>query len=234
MKILVPSYKRANDCPTMEMIPSAQVVVPESQKEEYEANFPDRVIAIPDKRDGSVAKKRNATLELVGEGELFWLLDDDLQQLIRLKSEDNPDIEKTLFNHWQCMEDLGCDFGGFSVSSDPIKYREFAPFSMTKPSYGAVCLRRSHLRYDEELKIYEDVDYFLQVMKHKRQCFRDNRFFMQFACNKDKENTTQAGGVEYQSEKHDENLQKLLSRWGDCIKIKNGKVNGVKIPVKGI
>lgn len=238
MKVLVPSYKRAGTASTMDLISCATIVVPESQQAEYEKAYPDRVIAIDDKKDGSVAKKRNAVLDLVRPGELLWMLDDDLICVDRIKSGQEFDIEQILENHANMMEDHNADFGGFSIYSDPVKYAEYAPFSLTKPSYGAVCIRNIGVRYDEDLGRYEDADYFLKCLHAKSKVLRDNRYFFKFECNKDVQKNSkknvQIGGIAGDETQYNNALEKLVKRWGSVIKIKDGKMNGVKVPIKGV
>jgi hypothetical protein len=233
VRILVPSYGRANHCPTLHKIPSAQVVVPDSQYSEYNKNYKGRVIGIDDSKDGCIAKKRNAILDLVKEGELFWMLDDDLVSCTFLKQGEVDDIEQVLYRHWQCMEDMNCFFGGFNVTSDPVRYCEYAPFSRTKASYQAVCVRKCNLRYDEELGGLEDCDYFVQVMNLKRECFRDNRYFFEFPSNQTKSEIKQEGGIDYANNNTSDKLQKLRKKWGAIIKIKDGQSMGARVPIDG-
>ena len=87
MKIFVPSYGRADCSTTMGLIPSAKIVVPQSQLDDYEKNYPGRVIAVDDSQDGSSPKKKNAILSLMEEGELAWVLDDDLKDVYNIKKQ---------------------------------------------------------------------------------------------------------------------------------------------------
>ncbi len=234
MKIFVPSYGRAGQSTTMAKIPSAVIVVPEKQKTEYEVAYPGRVLAIPDDKDGNVAKKRNAVLELVEYGELFWMLDDDLVKADFLKSGPIEDIEQILESVHSTMESGGFDFGGFNVTSDPVKYAEYAPFSLTKPSYQAVCLRRIEgISYDLSLKRFEDMDIFLQYLKHSKMVFRDNRIFLTFLTNKDKATTNQKGGIVGNDLDHEDAKLAILTKWGNLIRVKNGIVAGINSPVGG-
>jgi len=235
MKILVPSYGRAGFASTMDLIPDAFIVVPEKQSNDYEKFYPNRVWSIDDTKDGSVPKKRNACLDLVDEDELFWMLDDDLQYVHKIKGEEVTEIIDILENHFYVMEQLNISFGGFALSHDPVKYAEYSPFSFTKPSWQCVAIRKhKNIRYDEELKRFEDADYYLQVMKEKKIVLRDNRYFFTFECNKDVSIKSQVGGIEGDDVFHAESLNVLINRWGDLIKMKDGKMNGVKQPFKGV
>ncbi len=235
MRILVPSYGRDGTASTMDIMPSAMVVVPSSQAEQYERHYPNRVIAIPDDQDGNIARKRNALLNLLAPGEACWMIDDDLKRVHRIKDGYVKDVEQVLETFTVLLEQLGAYYGGFSNSSDPVKYAEYAPFSLCKPSYGCVYIRRDPgISYDVGLGRHEDADIYLQYMNKHRRVMRDNRYYFEFECNKDIAKKTQRGGIEHSEKHYNPALDKLISKWGDLIKIKNGKMNGVRQPIRGI
>lgn len=234
MRILVPSYGRAGFASTMVSMPTAQIVVPESQSDEYERWYSGRVIAIPDEKDGNVAKKRNAILELVDDGELFWMCDDDFLKAEAIKHGLVDDVEQLLESHYDLMQSHNASFGGFSIYQDPVKYAEYAPFSFTKPSYGIVCVRKMlGVNYDTELGRFEDVDYFLKTIHKGGEVLRDNRFYFHFQCNKDKK-SDQVGGIDGDENDYRKALDKLIKRWGSVIKVKDGKMMGINQPLLGV
>jgi hypothetical protein len=55
--IYIPSYKRYEKVRAYEYLGIGKIVVAESQKRQYEERYGDAVIAVNDKRDGSVSKK---------------------------------------------------------------------------------------------------------------------------------------------------------------------------------
>ena len=234
MKVYIPSYGRAGHVTTASAIPSAKIVVPESQVEDYEKFYPNRVVSIPDEKDGNVAKKRNAILDLVPDGELFWMVDDDFKKAYRIKGSEVTDVLQLMESHWLAMESMGISYGGFQITPDPIKSAEYMPFSLTKQVYQPTCLRKTELRYDEELGRHEDVDYYLKVMLRDRLCLRDNRYHFEFQCNKDKSSTKQVGGIVGGEDSYKKSTDALIARWGNLIKIKHGRVNGVRSPVSGV
>ena len=198
MRILVPSYGRDGTATTMNLLPSAQAVVPE-------------------------------------DGEACFMVDDDLLEVLKIKHGKMDDIEQTLEAFANLADEMGVYFGGFSIYSDPVKYAEYAPFSFTKPCYQCVYIRRdSELTYDEDLGRYEDADIYLQYMLKHRIVLRDNRYHFRFECNKDTTNKTQRGGIEHNESRHGLALDKLIRRWGDLIKQKDGRMNGVNQPIQGI
>lgn len=234
MRVFVPSFGRAGHASTMDRLREAVAVVPESQASEYEQHYPGRVVAIRDSDDGSVPKKRNAVLRLMEKRELAWMLDDDLKRVTWLKHGAVDDLDELLERHWALMQSAGADFGGFGVSSDPVKYTEHAPFSLTKPSYAAVCIRNIGIAYDESLGRFEDMDFFLRYLSRRRRVLRDNRYFFEFECNKGKSDKKQVGGIEGNDHAHEDAKQILVRRWGRAIKLKSGLVAGINVPIKGV
>jgi hypothetical protein len=86
--IYIPSYNRHDKVRTYEYLGCGHIVVPESQEKDYKKRYGSAVVSIPDKRDGSVAKKRNAVLDLIKENEADgygWVCDDDFIHLVRKK-----------------------------------------------------------------------------------------------------------------------------------------------------
>jgi len=234
MKILIPSYKRAGHASTMTMLPSAQIVVPKSQYDEYNKWYKNKVIAIDDEKDGNIAKKRNAILDLVDDGELFWMIDDDLLKVEAIKHGLVDDPEQLLESHYNLMESHNASFGGFSIYQDPVKYAEYQPFSFTKHSYQAVCIRKMpNVFYDNDLGRFEDADYFLKVIHKQGKVLRDNRFYFHFQCNKDVK-SDQIGGIVGTEKDYQEALNKLVKRWGNVIRVDKGKMMGINQPIKGI
>jgi hypothetical protein len=235
MRILVPSYGRAGHCSTMDLLKSAVVVVPKSQYEDYVSCYGvDRVIQIPDKDDGSVVRKRNAVLNCVDDGETFWMIDDDLIDVTALKQGVVEDIEQVLESHLETMKQLDCHYGGFNVTGDPVRYLEYQPFSMSKPSYQAVCIKKCELRYDEKCERGEDVDYALQVLNIYRMMWRDNRYFFKFQCNKDQANKKQTGGIEYSDKLKAESDEYLVKKWGHAIRQKDNDIMISSGLIKGV
>ena len=228
--MLIPSFGRGGGTSTDSII-SGTLVIPASQESSY-ANNPGHIELIPDDRDGSVAKKRNACLDLCDPGELVWLIDDDLKRVDWIKHGPVDDVDQLLESHADLMDSIGADFGGFAITADPVRYIEQRPFSLTKPSYGAVCIRNTGLRYDEALSRHEDADYFLQVLHSGGKVIRDNRFFFTFDCNADKQKK-QVGGIVGTESDHRAALGLLVKRWGKRIKIKDGKMNGIDTPRRG-
>ena len=185
--IYIPSYKRADKVRTYEYLKTGYIVVPKSQADDYCAKYGDAVLTIPDEQDGSVSKKRNAILDLIAEREndnYGWIIDDDFTGLRRKKENLKLFADETL----EIMEklkimakDMGAKYGGFDYSPDTMKLKDMAPFSLTKPIFGITLVNPTdNLRYDERLRICEDVDFYLQKMNNNRRIIKDNQYNAEF------------------------------------------------------
>lgn len=78
MIITIPSYGRPSDQPTAKLVPSAIIVVPDSQYEDYKRYGYKNIITIRDEQDGNISKKRNAVLDLFPWEDVV-MLDDDIR-----------------------------------------------------------------------------------------------------------------------------------------------------------
>ena len=231
------SYGRHDCATTIELIPESLIVVPESQASDYIKNWGKRVVVVADEKDGSPTKKKNAILDLMDQGELAWIIDDDLINVKNIQTNrllKSEEILETLENHWNVMQEMGAGFGGFNTTDDFIRCEEFRPFSLYKISYSCFCVRKTHIKHDERLKRVDDIDFFLQLVHQGILPFRDNRYFFKFHWNdeKKKEQITQKGGIDGGHEQHTESTEILIKKWGDCVRMKNGRVTGVKVPIK--
>lgn len=181
--IYIPSYNRPSSVRTYELLGVGNIVVPESQAEAYRANYGDAVMAIPDHKDGSVNKKRNAIIDLIKkqqENGCAWTIDDDLRGIKRKKEnyllEKNEILE--LFNKVELMaQDMGARFAGFDYSEDCMKLKDMAPFSLTKPVFHCVYIdTNDNLRYDERLRVQGDLDFYFQKMNTNRRMLKLNQY----------------------------------------------------------
>lgn len=230
MKILIPSYNRAGLVSAIEHLPSAKIVVPESQRQGYEKYYRrDQLIFIPDRWDGNVAKKRNAILNLCEPDEVICIADDDFIGLKSVKyNKFITEPEEMIESLCQTIQYSDYYLGGFNNTIDPMKFRDFNPFSITKPSFGTVVIKVTDLRYDESLTRHEDTDFYFETLHTHRGVFRDNRFA---PVHKDP-----IGGIGSGETSHRECSTKLVNKWGsEFIRVNpDGSIKGVTAPIKGI
>ena len=184
--IYIPSYNRSERVRTYEYLGTGHIVVPESQESLYKKRYGDAVITIPDKRDGSVSKKRNAVLDLIQERETDgygWVCDDDFICLRRKKENLKMDGDEAL-EHFERLyimaKESGAMYGGFDYSSDNLKLKDMTPFSLTKGVFQVALINANDgIRYDERFRINEDVEFFIQKMNTNRFMIRDNQYVTQ-------------------------------------------------------
>lgn len=246
MIIAIPSYKRADCLKTTEWLKSAKVIVPESQRQEYEElNEGIEIVGIPDDQDGNIGKKRNAILNLY-KGEDVLMLDDDIiyvgyyedDKIVRANEEFFIDFAENMF---QMAKDMGTIMWGVGFNSAQRFYHTFAPFSLSSvilgPLTGIVNID-DELRYEERLSPKEDYDFALQVLKKYRKILRYNKWH--YSCG----HIANKGGIVGMRNSEDELKKGLMlqEKWGSKIVDIGRKALGgqdtinpiVRPPIKGI
>ena len=182
IEIAIPSYKRAGDVSTLDLIPDqANVWVPASQVEEYELHYPGRVVGIEDDLDGNIARKRNAILDL-SPADFVLMLDDDIRFVGRFEDGEHDKLDPQEFE-WLILEgfrmakEAGVRLWGINQNSDPMTYRTMTPFSFLATILGPFCGHLNpELRYDEKMSPKEDYDFWLWNIYHYRKTFRMNKY----------------------------------------------------------
>lgn len=228
---------------TLLAFPDAIVCVPFSQQTVYTNAYPNsNVLAIPDDEDGNCAKKSNAILSRI-DGDIL-LLDDDILGIENLLTGKllTPDQQTQLIdNGFAISRELPTGLWGLNGMTDPMKLRDFQPFSLTKPVYRGVGIVRSEkatpmIKYDDTLDLAEDVDFWLMNLHRYRKIFRYNLFGWKYSDSK-------KGGVQQKS--YDrltleyETMLRVQKRWGsDIIKIKKYTPKELKLafrsPIPGV
>lgn len=256
IKYIVPSYKRAKSITTLDYLKKAQVVIAESELNEYKKYHPDysddRFITCPDEFQGKGKPKV-----------LNWILDnlfDDCDAIIELDDDihcymahvrngkDRMLYENEVYeifeNNCRLAQEWGCGIWGLSLNSDPISYREFQPFCLHAYIDGGTVghVIKNELRYDEALSVKEDVDFFLQNLQKYHKALRVEKYFI------NKESFTNDGGANVirTSELEKEQFKRMQQKWGSNIirpnkptAIKNSKIRGMggaiklNIPLEG-
>jgi len=185
--IYIASYNRFNKVRTFDYLGVGNIVVPESQADDYRKHYGKAVMTVPDSKDGSVSKKRNAILELIQEQQADgygWIIDDDLKHIKRKKEDKILDADDAiqLFEKLEIMaKDMGAYYGGFEYSADLMKLKDMSPFSLNKIIFGITLINANdNLKYDERLRICEDVDFYLQKLNRHRRIIKDNQYCGEF------------------------------------------------------
>lgn len=238
--IVSPSYNRAKSASSHKVFPGLVYAVKESQAESYRAEGLE-VLEIPEDQDGNIAKARNFLLRHF-QGQDFLSVDDDYLGIFRTEkgkesSLDPEKIDLLLLNGFAMAEDLGTPLWGVNVQADPKFYREYTPFTFLSPVLGTFSAYSRDLpesiRYDEDLWLKEDYDFFLQVCRRFHRVLR----FAQYHYRVDHYDLP--GGVVSYRNKDEEvrQLRRMQTKWGkgvvrvDLTKSYNPNV---RVPLKGV
>jgi hypothetical protein len=235
VKIYIPSHKRAATITTHQLVPSAIVCVPESQRAEYEAAGCMHVHTHPDSIRG-LTPKLNWMLATLATDEPTVFLDDDLDYLCRCftSASEASDRKVTevavIFEIIQQTASLAAEAGafffGWESSISTIRYYSgLDPFKFTGFINGcAMGFIPGHgLRFDESVVAKNDYDICaLNAFRH-RICLKDSRYaFCQ------RETFTGSGGQSFfrNSETEQRDIAILRRKYGEVIVV--GKQGGTR------
>lgn len=238
MKIVVPSYKRSGDVPTRKTIPDCILAVHEFEYNDYKKEQGGEFLVIPDNLRGNIAKVRNYILDNIKDDKIV-MLDDDVKAVGYFENY-KPFIMKYnkildfLDMGYNMCEELGSKLWGINLQSDPKFYRIFAPISLLGAVLGTFsCHYKPTLRYDENLFLNEDYDFFLKNIKKYRKVLR----FTKYHYIADHLNKKGGCGAYRLKDTEIEQAKIMKKRWGskvfrfDINRSTNGIVN---VPLKGI
>lgn len=244
VKFYSPSYKRPEKSITQIHFPDVQLVVRESEAEEYIANGND-VVVCPDSAQGNLCRVRNWILDnLFDDADCIVLLDDDCSRIGRWEEQvqikfNMGDLSEFAENMANITKDMGFHFWGLNCVTDKGAYREYTPFGTLQYIGGPfqAHLKTSEIRYDEDLPLKEDYDISLQHIHKYGGCLRVN-----FAHYDVKQAEQEGGCATYRNlKKEKQQFFALQKKWGkDVIKRDKGSKRSfdfnpvMKVPIKGV
>lgn len=233
-EIYIPSYGRAGAVTTTEIIPSAVLVVPQFQAKDY-LKYHDRVMEIPDERDGSVSKKRNAVLDLTPEKKIV-MVDDDLKKIFYIPTRQELTGEDIFFyceEGFRLCENFGFHYFGFNWDAQPLHLDMSRVIRTNKFFYCFQGIIKTEIRCDEKLKRADDIDFWLQHTMRDRGTVRFEHIHAKFLMAR--EGKMQKGGIEIKSQPKSE-VMYLRRKWGrDLLGVgKDGQIWPIRSPFKGI
>ena len=223
IKYYVPSCGRAKTIKTLDYITQSIALVSDEEYEEYikyHPEYKDRIMKMPKGVQGH-GKSRclNYMLDNLWDGcDYIIHLDDDIDCLMaHMKNEKDRKISEEEFyeiceNNCRLAKEWGCGIWGVSPNSDPMVYDEFKPFRLHAYLDGAIIgyVEKNELRYDEELTIKEDVDYFLQNLKKYHKALRVDKYYL-----KDEAFTNEGGCQWFRSEEEEKRqFMEMQKKWG--------------------
>lgn len=244
IKFFSPSYKRPEKSITQIHYPEVQLVVRESEADQYIANGND-VVVCPDSAQGNLCRVRNWILDnLFEDADCIVLLDDDCSKIGRWEEQvqikfNMNDLREFSENMAMITKEMGFHFWGLNCVTDKGAYREYTPFGMIQYIGGPfqAHLKSSEIRYDENLPLKEDYDISLQHIHRYGGCLRAN-----FAHYDVKQAEQEGGCATYRNLKREkQQFFALQKKWGkDIIKRDKGSKRSfdfnpvMKVPIKGV
>lgn len=238
MKIVIPSYKRANDCKTALYLPNAIILANESEVELYRKNYKNEVVGMPDEKGGNMARVRNFILDKF-KGEDIVMVDDDIKYFGYWENKEEYMVLADYFyeiceRNFEMTRDLKTVLWGVNLLTDKKAYREYSPFSFSSIVFGScmgIC-KENDIRFDERLGLKEDCDFSVQVLNKYRKILRLNKFHY-WAEHKSKK----GGCADYRSvEKEKEQMMLFVKKWGrNIVKFNEKDINPIiTVPIRGI
>jgi hypothetical protein len=224
LQVVIPSRRRAESCKhAVRLFKNPIVCVAEEEREDY--------------RDVGVTVVTHPN-EVVGLGPLRqWILDrftercifqcnDDVKSLycvvgFRPRKIVDPDaIERIILNCANICEDLGISCFSFSPFQDDVrKFRPQKPFSLTRLEGAMLGVIDRKVRYDPNIRQFDDVDLSLQCCLKERIVWQDSRFAA------DHNFITKGGGntISRGLENTKRELQYMKRKWGPYLGAGYGK-----------
>lgn len=183
--VAIKSYKRAGRVKTLDVAPFGRVWVPESQGEAYRACYgAERVVTVPDERDGNLCRKSNAILDL-SPCPWILILDDDISRIGLWEDGGHrwlsPDqLWEFVLQGFILAADFGVKLWGIQQNKDEGGHDTYQPFNLLAPVLGPF---NGHLepvlRYDETVLGKDDYDFWLQNVRAHRRTLRFNAYHYQ-------------------------------------------------------
>ena len=228
-QVFCPSYRRADLAIAHKLFPKENFcyVVRASELDLYKKNFPDTEIAwMPDDCVTNLTDSRNYILEhFVQPGDWHIQCDDDIRAFAwlhqRKPMELSPEhLDHIIRNMFQMTADMNLHMWGMNCVEDPMAYRTSKPFHFHRVCLGPFqAFIVTDLRYDEELYLKEDYDFFLQHMNQDGRIFRAN--YLHYRCDHQR---LKGGCQTYRTEEKELDQNKLLAKkWGSKIVHANWK-----------
>lgn len=171
--VYVPSYKRADQIKTWNVLNDCTYVVRESEEAAYRQAGITKILAAPDAEIDSLPKVRQWIIDHTPE-DIVVQIDDDLQRfsyanknnIVEIDDKDVVDME--LERVAQIISDLDIGFAAIQMQENVLKYsREFS----FRSTIGQVCWFNKEAlagRYDENIRFKADIDFELQELLYNR------------------------------------------------------------------
>ena len=202
-----------------------EVLVPETERDEYAQKIPNPLLTVPDSIEG-LGRLRNWVLDNFDE-ETIVMVDDDITHFYALTGPKTRDIKdpdevmQVIINTAVMAKDAGCNCFGFA-QTDIRKYSATEPFKLNS-WVGCIIgvIGRKYRFRDDKFKV--DIDFCLKNLLGTRILWQDARYYA--AQNRD---NNLGGNAKFRTkEGFEQSLYSLQKRWGTSIKVRDhkGQVN---------
>lgn len=236
IKVVIPSYKRAERVKSKILVPNPIICVSESEFDEYKHYNPEcEIVTHPDSVKGLIPKRN----WMMNHFEELFMIDDDVDYVSRFYTEDGDTLKQRVTDPhyiqgkinelYDLAKMVGAPLFGFAKQSHPTSYREnwFSLSHMiTGCAYGII--KQPDLYWNEELKLKEDFWISCLVKYKYRKILTDRRFFF-----KQSDTFVNQGGLsEFRNNKTEmNNILELRRTFGEVVKKKasTGKNSNDKI-----
>ena len=242
IKYCVPSYNRPGGVTILGYLKQAKVYVsPQDYPRYIQCNpqYVDNIVELPDGVQGKgKAHVMNWLLDNLWDKETdaIIFLDDDIRQVMA-HGLDCHDVKKTEDEFYEICEnntllakEWGCGLWGFSPNRDRLGYYEWAPFRLHAYIDGWIqgIVKDDGLRYDEELTVKEDVDFFLQQLHKYHKALRVEKYYL-----RKRSFEGDGGSQEFRKEGVEKEQFKMMQKkWGPDVirpnKPKSSKKDGIR------
>ena len=205
-----------------QMLPEwIEVLVPESEKEAYEANMPNPILTIPDEVEG-LGQVRNWVLDNFKE-ETVIMVDDDVIRMVNLSGirtrrvEDREEVVQAMINTAIMSRDMGVHFFGYS-QTDIRKFNGTDPFKLNTWVGCVVGINGRKYRFRND-KFKVDIDYALQNLLTDRIIFCDNRYYFY----QERDNNKGGNSLYRTEEDLERSMHDLEKKWSPFLTINRNK-----------
>lgn len=233
LRFLILSRGRARSMVSHKLFPFADIIVPESEQDDYEKRLRRPVLVYPDEIRG-LSVLRNWILDNFSN-HVIVMIDDDIHRVYNQEFNlytaiTRPeDLRRLLESTARITLDLQKSLFGYKASQNIIFYDPTKPFRFTGWVGTVIGIVGREFRFDEHNILKVDADYSLQALLHDRIIVQDNRYM--FVSIKIK---NQGGNSTYRTRDRVEREKLYLKKkWGKHISFTH-KVDGesVKLNVK--
>lgn len=217
--IYCPSYKRAHIAQSQHLFDADRFcfVVREEEEHLYR-KLGYRLLTIPKGTVKDISTTRNWILDNA-ECKHIVMVDDDISSMLFLYKRnreklDAIQIDRFIVNMFNVSISMQIGIWGVNLIPDPIGYSINKPFSFHTPILGPFCGHIiDDIRYDPELSLKEDYDFYLQKINKYGIAIRAN--YISYQC----DHLQKEGGCQtYRSIEEERRQQELLrKKWGSKI-----------------